>query len=395
MRAVTWQGRHQVAIKDVPDPGCVSAHDAVIRVTATAICGSDLHLYGGFIPFMAPGDILGHEVMGVVEEVGPAITGLTVGDIVVVPFGIACGECVMCRAGLHSQCETTQVYAHGCGASLFGYSALYGSVPGGQAELLRVPYADVGPIRIGRRDDLDQLDDRHLLLADVLPTAWQAVEYAQAPPDGTVAVLGLGPVGQLCTRIARHRGMTVLGIDPVPSRREMAERHGIEALDPSQTAVVRRRTDGRGPDAVIDAVGMEAHGSPVLQGVQAIASRLPRAVAQPLTLRAGVDRVAALRSAVSLVRRGGTISVVGVYGGNIDPLPLREIFDKQLQLRFGQCNVHHWISEVLPLVEDPQDPLGLADLITHRLPLDAAPEAYAMFQAKDDACVKVVLHPGA
>lgn len=395
MRAVTWQGRHHVAVEDRPDPSVASDHDAVVRVTATAICGSDLHLYGGLVPFMTPGDVLGHEAMGVVEQVGPAVTGLAAGDVVVVPFGIACGECVMCRAGLHSQCETTQVHAYGCGARLFGYSALYGSVPGGQAELLRVPHADVGPVRIGHGTDGGEPDDRHLLLADVLPTAWQAVEYADGPAGGTLLVLGLGPVGQLCARIARHRGLTVLAIDPVPVRRMMAHRHGVEVFHPSETSAVRRHTDGRGPDAVIDAVGMEAAGSPALHGIQQVASRLPQTLARPLTLRAGVDRTAALRQAVSLVRRGGTVSVAGVYGGALDPLPLRQIFDKQLQLRFGQCNVHHWIDQVRPLVDDPTDPLGLTDLITHRLPLDAAPEAYAMFQSKSDDCVKVVLHPGA
>ena len=224
MRALTWQGRHEVRVEDVPDPQLRDPRDAIIRVTSTAICGSDLHLYSVLGPFLDRGDVLGHEPMGVVEEVGAEVQGLKPGDRVVVPFVIACGSCWMCRRGLHSQCETTQVREQGKGASLFGYTKLYGQIPGGQAEYLRVPFADVGPVVVPD----DGPDERYLYLSDVVPTAWQAVEYADVPPGGSVVVLGLGPIGQLCARIARHRGAEqVIGVDLLPERLAMAERHGI------------------------------------------------------------------------------------------------------------------------------------------------------------------------
>ena len=391
MRAVTWQGPEHVSVETVPDPVLEQPADAIVRITSTAICGSDLHLYSVLGPFMSAGDVIGHEPMGIVEEVGSEVTGVRPGDRVVVPFTISCGRCTMCSQSLPSQCETTQVTEHGSGAALLGYSKLYGQVPGGQAEHLRVPHADYGLMKVGT----ELPDDNYLFLSDILPTAWQAVQYAGVPAHRTLAVIGLGPVGQLSARIGRHLGARVFGIDPVPERRAMAERHGIEVLDLNEDAVgeIRERTQGRGPDAVVDAVGMEAEGSPVAGLAQTLAGKLPDAVAQPLMERAGVDRLAALHTAIDLVRRGGTVSLSGVYGGAASPMPLLTMFDKQLQLRMGQCNVRVWTDTLLPLVEDPGDPLGVGDLVTHRLPLDEAAVGYDLFQRKHDGCIKVVLDP--
>ena len=397
MRALTWQGREDVRVETVPDPTILEPTDAIIRVTSTAICGSDLHLYSVLGAYLEPGDILGHEPMGIVEEVGAGAGRLKVGDRVVVPFGIACGSCFMCLAGLQSQCETTQVREEGKGAALFGYTRLYGAVPGGQAEYLRVPHADVGPIVVASDDSPDE---RYLYLSDVLPTAWQAVEYASIPDGGSVVVVGLGPIGQIASRVALRRGAkTVIGIDSVPERLEMARRHGVDVIDSRNVddlvEAVRERTLGRGADAAIDAVGMEAHGSPIAHVAHQVVSRLPGAIAEPLIEHAAVDRLDALRTAISVVRRGGLVSVVGVYGGMLDPLPMMEIFDRQLTLRFGQANVLNWVPQLLPLVEDPTDPLGVLDLRTHRWSLEDAPAAYAMFQRKEDGCIKVVLDPAA
>lgn len=395
MRALTWQGRRDVRVEDVPDPSLHDPRDAIVRITSTAICGSDLHLYNVLGPFLEAGDVLGHEPMGVVEEVGREVTALKPGDRVVVPFVIACGSCPMCSRGLQSQCEITQVHEHGKGASLFGYTKLYGQVPGGQAEYLRVPFADVGPIVV---PDDGEPDERYLYLSDVVPTAWQAVAYADVPAGGTVVVLGLGPIGQMSTRIARLQGAgRVIGVDLVSERLTMAERHGITTLDlravDDLRAAVLELTDGRGPDSVIDAVGMEAHGSPIAQGLHAGVGLLPDALARPLFTRAGIDRLAALHSAIDLVRRGGTVSLSGVYGGMQDPLPMMELFDKQLTLRMGQANVHRWVPQTLPVVSDPADPLGVLDLRTHRLSLEDAPHGYEIFQHKDDGAIKVVLDP--
>ena len=392
MRAVTWQGKRTMTVETVPDPILRDPTDAIIEVTSTAICGSDLHLYEVLGPFMDAGDIVGHEPMGIVVEAG-ADTRLSVGDRVVVPFTIACGRCWMCDRGLFSQCETTQVRAHDSGAALFGYSRLYGSVPGGQAEYLRVPHADFGPIRVGT----ELPDHRYLFLSDILPTAWQGVKYAGIGPGDTLAVLGLGPVGQFAARIGVHLGARVFGIDPVRERREMAARHGVEVIDATADGIasIRESCAGRGPDAVVDAVGMEAHGSPVGRAAHAAVGLLPDALGRKLMETGGVDRLAALHAAIDLVRRGGTVSLSGVYGGQASPMPLLTLFDKQIQLRMGQCNVKRWIDDLLPLVEDPADPLGIDDLVTHRVPLGAAPQAYAMFQQKTDGCVKVVLDPRA
>ncbi|MBQ1014482.1 glutathione-dependent formaldehyde dehydrogenase [Micromonospora sp. M51] len=394
MKALTWQGKRDVRVEEVPDPRIEEPTDAIVKITSTAICGSDLHLYEVLGPYLKPGDILGHEPMGIVEEVGPEVTGLKPGDRVVVPFNIACGSCWMCSRQLYAQCETTQVTSEGKGAALFGYTSLYGSVPGGQAEYLRVPQAHFGPIKIPQTG----ADERYLYLSDILPTAWQAVKYADTPPGGTLAVFGLGPVGQFCARIGRHLGAgRVIGLDLVPERLELARRHGIEVLDVSELSDVPGAlidlVDGRGPDAVIDAVGMEAHGSPMGKLAQTAAGLLPDKVAQTMTDRAGVDRLSVLHAALKAVRRGGTVSISGVYGGEADPMPLMEMFDRGVQLRMGQCHVRRWTDEILPLLAGDDDPLGVEDLRTHRVPLARAPQAYEMFQKKEDGCIKVVLAP--
>jgi threonine dehydrogenase-like Zn-dependent dehydrogenase len=391
MRAVTWQRTGRVAVEEAPDPEILEPTDAVIRVTSAAICGSDLHLLDVLAPFLHRGDVLGHETMGVVEQIGSAVQRLSVGDRVVVPFVVACGACFMCERGLQSQCETTQRREHGTGATLYGYTELYGRVPGGQAERLRVLRADSNAIVVGH----ELPDERYLFLSDILPTAWQGVQYANVPDGGSVAVIGLGPVGQFATRIAKHLGHEVFGVDLVPERRELAERHGVETFEPGEQAMaaMRRRTHGRGPDSVIDAVGLEAHGNPVAAFAQTAAGALPKPIAQKLATTVGVDRLAAMMDAIDLVRRGGTVSLSGVYAGAADPLPLMTMFDKQLAFRMGQCNVQHWTDTLLPLVEDPADPLGTEHLVTHRGRLDDAPDLYATFRDKEDGCVKVVLTP--
>lgn len=390
MRALTWQGKRHVEVETVPDPVLQQPDDVIIEVTSTAICGSDLHLYEVLTPFMDKGDIIGHETMGRVVEAGPE-SHLNVDDRVVVPFTITCGICWMCVRGLTTQCETTQVRTYGSGAALFGYSRLYGSVPGGQAEYLRIPFARSTTIRVA--DELP--DHRYLFLSDILPTAWQGVRYSGVQAGDTLTVLGLGPVGQFAARIGRHLGAEVLAVDPVPERRALAERYGVRTFDLTDDVndEIRDRTSGRGPDAVVDAVGMEAHGSPVAQAAQQVVGLLPDAIGRKMMETAGVDRLSALHSAIDLVRRGGTLSLSGVYGGAASPMPLLTLFDKQIQVRMGQCNVTQWTDDLLPLVEDPEDPLGTEDLVTHRLPLADAPDAYRMFQEKTDGCIKVVLDP--
>lgn len=391
MKALTWQAKRSVSVEEVPDPRIQEPTDAIVRITSTAICGSDLHLYEVLTPFMDKGDIIGHEPMGIVEEVGSAVTQIKVGDRVVIPFNVSCGHCFMCKQGLQSQCETTQVREYNSGAAFLGYSRLYGSVPGGQAEYLRVPHADYGPIKVPNTGE----DERYLFLSDVVPTAWQAVQYAAPPSGGSLAVLGLGPIGQMSARIGRHLGYRVLAVDPVAERRSMAERHGIETLDSSGDVAEQLKdlTDGRGPDSVVDAVGMEAHGSPVAGAAHQAVGLLPSPLGRKAMETAGVDRLGALYTAIDAVRRGGTISISGVYGGMKDPLPMLTMFDKQIQLRMGQCNVKRWIDDLLPLVDDPSDPLGVLDLKTHTASLDEAPQMYEKFQKKDDGCIKAVLKP--
>jgi threonine dehydrogenase-like Zn-dependent dehydrogenase len=394
MKALTWQGKRDVRVETVPDPRIEEPTDAIVKITSSAICGSDLHLYEVLGPYLKRGDVLGHEPMGIVQEVGSAVTHIAPGDRVVVPFNISCGRCWMCERQMFAQCETTQVRAEGKGASLFGYTSLYGSVPGGQAEYLRVPQAHFGPIKVPGGGP----DERYLYLSDILPTAWQAVRYADAPPGGTVAVFGLGPVGQLCARIARFLGAErVIGLDLVPERLAMAQRHGVETVDVTDLddvpGALIEMVDGRGPDAVIDAVGMEAHGGTAGRLAQTAVGGLPDKLAQSLTDRFAVDRLTVLHAAIKGVRRGGTVSLSGVYGGEVDPMPMMEMFDRGIQLRMGQCHVRRWLDEIMPVLECDGDPLGVEDLRTHRLPLDEAARAYEMFQKKEDGCVKVVLAP--
>jgi len=393
VKAVTWQGKRDVRVEEVPDPDIREPHDVILRITSSGVCGSDLHLYEVLGPYLNSGDVLGHEPMGIVEDVGPEVTSVSPGDRVVVPFNICCGSCWMCSQGLHSQCETTQQREHGTGAALFGYSVLYGEVPGGQAEYLRVPFGNTLPIKVPEGPS----DDRFLYLSDVLPTAWQAVEYASVPDGGTLLVLGLGPIGEMATRIAQHRGYRVLGVDLVPDRLERARSHGVEVYDLLEheddlVDLVREATDGRGPDSVLDAVGMEAHGAPVAKAVQQAAGMLPDMLQRKLMDTAGIDRLHALYLAIELVRRGGTISISGVYGGTADPLPLRVLFDKQVQIRMGQANVLRWVPEIMPLLLDG-DPLGTDSFASHHVPLSEAPTAYEKFQKKEDGAFKVVLQP--
>ncbi|MFE5887643.1 zinc-dependent alcohol dehydrogenase [Streptomyces sp. NPDC056462] len=396
MRAVTWQGKRDVRVETVPDPSIQEPTDVVIRITSTGLCGSDLHLYEVLTPFMTPGDILGHEPMGIVQEVGAGVPDLQAGDRVVVPFQIACGDCWMCLTGLPTQCETTQVSGEGMGAALFGYTRLYGAVPGAQAEYLRVPQAQFGPIKIPEGPP----DDRFVYLSDVLPTAWQAVRYAEVPKGGSVAVLGLGPIGDMACRVAQVQGAgRVFGVDLVPERLRRVRERGVETFDlrsfhdeKELVAAIRDETDGRGPDAVIDAVGTEAHGSAAARLAQQASAMLPRKLSAPLAERFSVDRLAALYTAIDLVRRGGTISLSGVYGGTADPIPLLTLFDKQVQIRMGQANVRRWSDDIMPYLTD-EDPLGVDDFATHRVPLSEAPHAYEMFQRKQDGAVKVLMQP--
>ncbi len=393
MRAVTWHDKRDVRIEDVPDPAIEEPTDAIIKITSTGLCGSDLHLYEVLGPFMRPGDILGHEPMGVVEAVGRDVSNLAPGDRVVVPFQIACGTCWMCERGLPTQCETTQVRNESMGAALFGYTQLYGAVPGGQAEYLRVPQAQFGPIKVPEGPP----DDRFLFLSDVLPTAWQAVEYADVHDGDTLLVIGLGPIGDMSTRVAMHKGCRVIGVDIVPERLQRSAARGVETIDGREHGsdlgdTVRELTDGRGADAVVDAVGMEAHGSMMPKLAQDLVGLLPKKVAQSAMRRTGVDRLSAFYTSIDAVRRGGTISLSGVYGGQTDPLPMLTLFDKQVTIRMGQANVRRWVDDILPLLSD-EDTLGVDQFASHHLPLTDAPAAYERFQKKLDGMVKVVFNP--
>jgi threonine dehydrogenase-like Zn-dependent dehydrogenase len=322
--------------------------------------------------------------MGVVEEVGAEVTAVRPGDRVVVPFNVSCGTCWMCEQGLHSQCETTQVHEHGKGASLFGYTKLYGHVPGGQAEYLRVPFGNTLPIKVPDGPP----DDRFVYLSDVLPTAWQAVEYAAVPPGGSLLVLGLGPIGDMCTRVARHRGIeNVFGVDLVPERLDRVRAHGVTVVDLTGhrrdlAEHIRGRTGGRGPDAVIDAVGMEAaQGHGALHAVDSVKQ----------ATRMESDRGHALRDAIMACRPGGIVSVIGVYGGLIDKFPAGAFMNKGLQLRTGQCHVQKYTRPLYERIRAGQiDP---SFVITHRLGLDHAPDGFETFKHKQDECVKVVLKP--
>ncbi len=393
MKALVWHGPRDVRVDQVPDPTITDPTDAIVRMTTTGLCGSDLHLYEVFAPYLSEGDILGHEPMGVVEAVGPEVTDVKVGDRVVIPFQISCGRCAMCHRGLQTQCQTTQVTEEGCGAALYGYTKLYGAVPGAQAELLRVPLVDANAIVVPE----GPADDRYVYLSDVLPTAWQSVAYADVSPGDTVAVLGLGPIGAMACRILQQQGVEdVIGIDLVDERLAREAARGTRPVDLREhddvAEAVREMTGGVGPDAVIDAVGMEAHGSPITKMAHRLTQMLPDAIAEPFMDKAGIDRLGALLPAIDMVRRGGTVSLIGVYGGMADPLPMMTMFDKQLTLRMGQANVLRWVDEIMPLLDD-SDPLGVDDFATHRVGLDQAPEAYSTFQAKDDGAIKVLFTP--
>ncbi|MDB5184668.1 MAG: putative aldehyde dehydrogenase [Candidatus Saccharibacteria bacterium] len=397
MKAVTWQEKRKVAVKEVPDPVIQEPTDAVIKITSTAICGSDLHLYEVMTPFMEKDDIMGHEPMGIVQEVGSQVKHIKVGDRVVVPFNIACGACAMCKKGLTTQCEVTQVKDMDRGAALFGYTKLYGHVPGGQAEYLRVPHADF----MAKKVPEGPPDERFLYLSDVLPTAWQAVKYANIPENNTVAVIGLGPIGEMATRVAAHQGAErIIGIDLVPERLERAKSHGVDVIDvrdfegdqQALAQAVRDKLGGRSPEAVIDAVGMEAHGSPNVKAMQHLTGMLPDKAAQKVFTTAGMDRLFALHSGIEMVGRGGTLSLVGVYAGQADPISLDALFDKQVQVRMGQANAPFWTQEILPLLVD-DNTFDVENFATHRLTLDEAPNAYEIFQKKQDNAFKIVLKP--
>jgi threonine dehydrogenase-like Zn-dependent dehydrogenase len=390
MKAVTWHGRRDVRVDEVPDPVIQDPTDVIIRVTSTAICGSDLHLYELFGPFLEEGDILGHEPMGIVEEVGPEVTELAVGDRVVIPFNVSCGTCHMCSHDLHSQCETTQNHDQGTGASLFGYTKLYGQVPGGQAEFLRVPFGNNLPVKVPEGPP----DERFLYLSDVMPTAWQGIKYADVPDGGTLLVVGLGPIGDMACRMAVHKGIRVIGLDLVPERIDRVRGLGAEVLDlrdlDDPGEALREMTDGRGPDSVLEAVGMEAHGSPGAEMAHKVIGLMPDLIAEPMMKQAGIDRMNAIYLAIDAVRRGGTVSISGVYGGQLDPMPLFQMFDKQLQFRMGQANVLSHMDDLLPLVTD-SDVLGTEDFATHRISIDEAPQAYETFQKKEDGAIKYVI----
>ncbi len=389
MKAVVWHGKEDVRVDNVPDPIIQEPNDAIVRITSTAVCGSDLHLYSKLSPIMRSGDIIGHEPMGIVEEVGRDVEHIKPGDRVVIPFNISCGHCFFCEMDLYSQCETTKdtgklaeaanLLGRGKGASLFGYTHVYGAVPGGQAEYLRVPQAHFGPIKVPEGPP----DERFLYLSDVLPTAWQAVVYADTPKSGTLGIWGLGPIGQMCARIAIQQGVErVIGIDTVPERLALAAKYGIETVDFNAVDRVRDvildMTDGRGVDSAIDAVGMEADGSVIGSILQATKLQL--------------DRATALRECMASLRRGGTLSISGVYTGPIQAFQLGDLFDMQIQVRMGQANVRRWVDDIMPLLTD-EDPLGTSDLKTHEMPLEEAPRAYDMFQKKEDGAIKCVLKP--
>ena len=389
MKANVWHGKNDMRIEQVPDPRILNPLDAIVKITSTAICGSDLHLYDGCVPSMEAGDILGHEFMGEVVETGPAVRHLKVGDRVVVPFTIACGQCFSCEHHHHSLCENSNPNAWMAEkmwgyspAGVYGYSHLTGGYAGGQAEYARVPYADSGPIRID--DGLD--DDKVLFLSDVLPTGYMAAENCNIQPGDVVAVWGCGPVGQFAIQSAYLLGAErVIAIDRFPERLQMAsEWSRAEVLNYEQVDIaeaLREMTGGHGPDACIDAVGMEAHGT----GFMAAYDRIKQ------MMRLESDRPQVLREVLRACRNGGTVSVPGVYGGFVDKLPIGSLMNRSLTIRSGQTHVQHYLQPLLERIR--QGDFDPERLITHRLRLDDAPSAYKMFRDKEDACIKVVLKP--
>jgi threonine dehydrogenase-like Zn-dependent dehydrogenase len=390
VRAACWYGTHDVRVTTAPDPAVVNPRDAVVRVTLSAICGSDLHLYNGFVPAMKRGDVLGHEFMGEIVEVGSEVKDVAVGDRVVVICAIACGRCWFCEKQLFAACDNSNpgasgealetAFGHG-GAGVFGYSHLYGGYAGGQAEYVRVPFADVNCVPV----ESARSDEELLFLGDILPTAWMAAENCAIEPGDVVAVFGCGPVGQLVVQCAWLLGAErVIAIDGVPERLELARVRGkAEVIDDRDEAVLERldeMTGGRGPDACVDAVGLEAH-----DGLAGAYDRLKQAA------RLQTDRPTALRQAILACRKAGTVSIPGVYGGLVDKLPMGAAFGKGLTLRMGQTHFHRYVRPLLAGIEAGE--LDPSYLITHRVSLDDVPAAYAMFNAKRDGCIKVVLRP--
>lgn len=389
MRATVWMGKKDVRVENVPDPKILDQRDAIIKVTTTAICGSDLHLYNGFIPSMEKGDILGHEFMGEVVEVGSEVRNLKVGDRVVVPFPIACGKCFQCRKGFYSLCENSnpnawmseKLWGHAT-AGIFGYSHMMGGFAGGQAEYARVPFADVGPLKIPAELD----DEKVLFLSDIFPTGYMGAEMCNIEPGDTIAVWGAGPVGQFAMKSAYLFGAErVIGIDRFPDRLRMArEKAGAETINYEETNVLEALADmtgGRGPDACIDSVGLEAH----TPGLEYAYDRAKQAVMLE------TDRPIALREAINACRSGGTVSVIGVYGGYIDKFPMGSLMNRSLTIRTGQCHVHRYLKPLLEhIMKGEIDP---SFVITHTLPLEDAPKGYDMFVNKQDNCMKIVLKP--
>ena len=389
MKAVCYYGKEDVRVETVPDPEILNPRDAIIRVTATAICGSDLHIYGGYIPTMLKGDVLGHEFMGEVVEVGPETRRLKVGDRVVVPFTIACGQCYFCKEQLWSLCDNSnpnawvaeKLYGYS-GSGLFGYSHMYGGYAGGQAEYVRVPFADVGPLPVP--DSLR--DEQVLFLSDVFPTGFMAAENCQIKPGDTVAVWGCGPVGQFAIQSAFLLGAErVIAIDRFPERLALASSFSrAEVLDYSRVEVLqalRELTGGEGPDACIDAVGLESHGT-------TLDAWYDRA---KTSMHLATDRPHALRQAITACRKGGTVSIPGVYGGWLDKFPLGAAFAKGLTLKMGQTHMHRYMPRLLDHIE--RGDIDPSFIITHRVALDDAPEMYQTFREKEDSCVKVVMTP--
>ncbi|MCW2948065.1 MAG: glutathione-dependent formaldehyde dehydrogenase [Actinoallomurus sp.] len=389
MKANCWMGRGTVEVQEVPDPKILNSRDAIIRITSTAICGSDLHLYQGFIPTMKKGDILGHEFMGEVVEVGPQVSNLQPGDRVVVPFPIACGNCSACQHGQYSVCENSnpnagiaeKLMGHSP-AGIFGYSHMFGGYAGGQAEYARVPFADVGPLKI--EDDLP--DEKVLFLSDILPTGWMGAEMCDIKPGDIIAVWGAGPVGQFAVASAFLQGAErVIAIDRFPYRLKKAERAGAETLDYEEVDVLdalRDMTAGRGPDACIDAVGIEAHHpAPAIYAYD----RAKQAA------RIETDRPFALREAIRACRNGGIVSVIGAYGGLVDKFPMGALMNRSLTVRGAQCHVQRYLRPLLDRIRNGSiDP---SFVISHRMRLDEAPRGYEMFRNKEDECLKVVLTP--
>jgi len=390
VRANCWEGKKKVQVEQVPDPKILNSRDAIVRITSTAICGSDLHLYNGFVPTMQRGDILGHEFMGEVVEKGPGVKNLKIGDRVVVPFPISCGSCFSCQAGMFSLCENSnpnawmaeKMWGHSP-AGIFGYSHLTGGYAGGQAEYARVPFADVGPLKVPE----GLTDEQVLFLSDIFPTGYMGAEMCDIQPGAVIAVWGAGPVGQFAIASALLLGAErVIAIDRFPYRLRMAkERAGAtETINYEELSVLealKEMTGGRGPDACIDAVGMEAHGHPLIYAYDR--------AKQAMMLE--TDRPIALREAIMACRNGGTVSVIGVYGGFIDKFPMGSLMNRSLTIKTGQCHVHRYMRPLLERVQRGEiDP---SFVVTHELQLDQAPEGYDMFLNKEDECVKVVLKP--